>query len=401
MTEQQSSLSPSEGGPWSLLRGMRRRWWMFLPFDLIVRYWPVSGPPRGMAVVRMDGIGDMVLFRRTLDHYAGAFGVDRSDITVIGCRSWGGIADTVFAGYRVRVIDEHAFERKPFYRFREALWLRRQRFAVAVSDMFFRKALTVDSLIWLSGAPRRVVSLPYISRATQSEFTYYLRRVDRIVDTGPYPVHEIVRHFRFVSEIAGRTIPPESPHIPWRDAPPPVAEGRPYVVLNFGSNEPGRRWPFTNYLDLARRLLAQGFRVAFTGGSAERAYRPELRRSLNRPGVIDLIERTSLPGLLDLMRHAAAVVSNDTGPAHLGVALGTPTVVIVGGGHFGSFVPYPPEASPAHARFVHHAMECYHCFWRCHRRSDRGASFPCVAAVTADDVWDALSGLLDEREATE
>ena len=38
---------------------------------------------------------------------------------------------------------------------------------------------------------------------------------------------------------------------------------------------------------------------------------------------------------------ASCVISNDTGPAHLSIALSVPTVVIIGGGHFGSFVPYP------------------------------------------------------------
>ena len=232
-----------------------------------------------------------------------------------------------------------------------------------------------------------------------ADFLGAKRMVDQAIDTGPYPAHEIIRHFRFISAVAGKTVAPEAPRILWRDEAPPVEDGRPYVVLNFGSNEPGRRWPFADYLELARRLLAQGLRVAFTGGEAEKACRPALRQALNRPGVIDLIGRTSLPGLLDLMRHARAVVSNDTGPAHLGVALGTPTVVIVGGGHFGSFVPYPPEATPATSRFVYREMECYHCFWRCHRRADRAASFPCVAAVTVEDVWIALEGLLkDEGE---
>ncbi|MFQ5763594.1 MAG: hypothetical protein ACE5GT_01585, partial [Rhodospirillales bacterium] len=51
----------------ALPSGMRRRWWLFRPFDVIARHWPVLKKPRGVLVVRMDGIGDMVLFRRALD----------------------------------------------------------------------------------------------------------------------------------------------------------------------------------------------------------------------------------------------------------------------------------------------------------------------------------------------
>ncbi|MDA0239818.1 MAG: hypothetical protein O3A84_07290, partial [Proteobacteria bacterium] len=89
--------------------GMRRRWWMFRLFDLVIAHWPVFKKRRGVMVVRMDGIGDMVLFRRSLESYAEAFNVSPGDITVVGCTSWGAIADTLFAGYQVHVIDEHAF----------------------------------------------------------------------------------------------------------------------------------------------------------------------------------------------------------------------------------------------------------------------------------------------------
>ena len=99
--------------------------------------------------------------------------------------------------------------------------------------------------------------------------------------------------------------------------------------------------------------------------------------------------------LLDLMNHAALVISNDTGPAHLSIALGRPTVVIVGGGHFGSFVPYPEEVKPQNALFVYQEMECYHCFWRCYKRANKYQIFPCIGTIDEDQVWRACKELLE------
>jgi ADP-heptose:LPS heptosyltransferase len=381
----------------TLPAGMRRRWWMFRPLDLVARHWPVFARRRGMLVVRMDGIGDMVLFRNTLDHYAEAFGIDAADITVLGCASWGSIAGEVFAGYRLRLIDEHAFARRPLYRFRMALMVRRLAPAIAVSDSYFRRALMADSLVWVSGAPKAVASLPYINEPTRAEFKYYLSQVDTIVDTGVYPTHETLRHARFVSAVAGRDIEPGPPRITWRDTPPPLEQGAPYVVLNPGSNEPGRRWPFASYSEVALRLLDGGYRVVLVGSREEKPDAGDLARLTGRTGVIDLIGGTSLPQLLDVMKHAACVITNDTGPAHLGIALGTPSVVIVGGGHFGSFVPYPPGVAPPGARFVFHEMECYHCFWRCHKRASKFDVFPCISAIGVDRVWEDVAALLGDR----
>jgi len=369
---------------------MRRRWWAFRLIDLLVAACPVTGPKRGLVVVRMDGIGDMVLFRRALDHLPAAFGIDRDDVTVLGCHSWRSLAPVAFAGFKVVTIDEHAFEKKWLYRLKIALWLRRQNFATATCDMFMRKAMTADSLVWMSRAAHRVVCQPFVTERTRAEYSWYLAKATRVIDTGPYPTHEGLRHFTFLSAIAGRTIPAEVPAIPWRHQAPKLPPGPPALVLNFGSNEPGRRWPFDNYLELARRCLESGLRVVFVGAAQEAFAKPRIAE-LGHPEAIDTIGQLSLPELVDVLAAAACVVSNDTGPGHLALGLGTPTVLIVGGGHFGCFVPYPEEIRPPGAAFLALEMECYHCLWRCPKRASPADSFPCVAEVTVERVWMAIT----------
>jgi len=368
---------------------MRRRWWAFRLIDLLVALLPVRGPKRGLVVVRMDGIGDMVMFRRALDHYPAAFGVAPADITVLGCHSWRSLAPIAFAGFRVVTIDEHAFEKKWLYRLKIALWLRRQNFAIAICDMFMRKAMTADSLVWMSRAEARVVCHPFITDRTRAEYSWYLAKATRVIDTGPYPTHEGFRHFTFLSAITGRILPPEVPSIPWRRQDAKLPPGPPAIVLNFGSNEPGRRWPFDYYLELARRCLESGHRVVFVGAGQEAFAKPRIAQ-LGHPNVIDTIGDLSLPELVDVLASAACVVSNDTGPGHLALGLGTPTVLIAGGGHFGCFVPYPEEIRPAGACFLAHEMECYHCLWRCPKRDSSADAFPCVAGVTVERVWEAI-----------
>ncbi len=375
--------------------GMRRRWWVFRLFDLIARNMPVPGRRRGMLVVRMDGIGDMVLFRTSLDHYADAFGVDKSQITILGCESWDAITEEVFRDYRVLTINEHSFARWPLYRFWVSLKVRALKPEISVCDSYLRRAMMADSLVWVSGAPKVVSSLPYIGERTRAEYLYYLSQAEKIIPTGDYPTHEIERHYNFLSAVSGRTIKPEAPHISWRETKPPeefVSNGVPYAILNPGSNEYGRRWPLAKYQELAEKLAAKGLQVIFVGGRGERPGKIDTSNSR----IIDLIGKTDLPQLLDLMNHARLVVSNDTGPAHLSIALGAPTLVVVGGGHFGCFVPYPEGVRPDHARFVYHRMDCYHCFWNCPKRASKFEVFPCVEAVNLDQVWVEAEQLLSQ-----
>jgi ADP-heptose:LPS heptosyltransferase len=367
-----------------------RRWFLFRPLDLLARSWPVFGKPRGVLVVRIDGIGDMVLFHPVFPHYAQALGIAPSDVTILGCQSWAGLAPAFFPGIKFHAIDEHAYDRSLLYRFKVSLWLRRQNFAVTLLDSFMRKPLVADSLVYVSGAPKRIVAKPYLSAKTRRLFDWYLARCHRVIDTGPHPTHEIPRHFAFLSALAGRQIAPQPPRLPWRERVPSLAQ--PYAIINFGANEPGRRWPFENFVAIARDLARRGLTVAFVGGPAEANY----KNRLGDQGFIDLIGATTLEELLDLLRHAALVVTNETGPAHLAIGLGAPTITVLGGGQFGGWMPFPPEAAPAWQRVVYRRMPCYSCLWNCTQPHRRGEAYPCVASVEIGDVLNAASELLPE-----
>jgi len=375
-------------------RGMRRRWWMFRLIDALVALCPAPRAKSGVVVVRMDGIGDMVMFRRALEHYPQAFNVAKSDITILGCNSWKGLAAEVFPGFKLVAIDEHAFEKKWLYRLKIALWVRRQGFAVAVCDMFMRKVMTADSLVWMSRADSRIVCTPFVTERTRREYAWYLAKTTRVIDTGPYPTHEGLRHFTFLTSLTGRDHPPEVPAIPWREQPAKLPESdAPYVVMNFGSNEPGRRWPFDKFLGVARHCLEAGLRVVFVGAGQEAFAKPRIAE-LDHPGAIDTIGALKLGELVDVLKHAACVLTNDTGPGHLALGIGTPTVLIAGGGHYGCFVPYPEHIRPAKAVFLNHEMACYHCLWVCDKRASRQDAFPCVAEVTVAQAWDAVRGVV-------
>jgi ADP-heptose:LPS heptosyltransferase len=322
---------------WRLLpAGMRRRWWLFRWTDALQRMRTLTRARKGVLVIRMDGIGDMVLFRNSLDDYAEAFDVPKAQIFILGCKSWVSVADPLFDGYHLMAIDEHKSARRLLYRIWINARVRRLNVAVTVCDAYFRRALMADSLARVAGAPRTIMSLPYINGPTRAEYAWYLSQVSDVIDTGAYPRHEIERHAAFTAHFTGKPPAPSAPRLTWRDKTPPVPTDRPYAVLNPGSNEYGRRWPMAQYIELARWLAGKGMRAVFIGKADEKA------AAIPASGdVIDLTGKTTLPEMFDLMKSAALVVSNDTGPAHVAIGLGAPSVVIVGGGHFGCFVPYP------------------------------------------------------------
>ncbi|WP_439900847.1 glycosyltransferase family 9 protein [Streptomyces somaliensis] len=117
-------------------------------------------------------------------------------------------------------------------------------------------------------------------------------------------------------------------------------------MVHPGADAAARRWPPERYARVVRELRRRGHRVVLTGGPGEDGLLARVA------GPAGLGEGDVLAGglpygrLAALCAGAAAVVSGDTGVAHVAVAYGTPSVTLFG--------PVPPHlwGPPPDARHV-------------------------------------------------
>ncbi len=106
-----------------------------------------------------------------------------------------------------------------------------------------------------------------------------------------------------------------------------------YLVLNPTAHALDLRWPAARFIQLAREVAAEhpGLPVVLV---AERADDPSvvaIRAALGTaPWLVDVAGRTNLGELAALLAGAAALVSRNTGTAHLAAAVGCPLVEIFG-----------------------------------------------------------------------
>jgi heptosyltransferase I len=100
------------------------------------------------------------------------------------------------------------------------------------------------------------------------------------------------------------------------------------VMLNVGAGWPTKVWPKTNQVAFAQRCAEQSLPLILLWGSpAERVMAEDLVREV--PSAI-MAPPSTIPQLAALIRHARVLVSGDTGPLHLGMALGRPAVGLFG-----------------------------------------------------------------------
>lgn len=130
-----------------------------------------------------------------------------------------------------------------------------------------------------------------------------------------------------------------------------LAAERPFVVLNPNAGQLSleRRWPASSFADLARRLAVEdGTPVVLVGAPAEAEYVHGIAREIGplpRGLLADLAGQLSIGELCALLSRAAALVTNDSGPMHLGAALGAPTIGLFGPETPVMYGPLGPRAS--------------------------------------------------------
>lgn len=114
-----------------------------------------------------------------------------------------------------------------------------------------------------------------------------------------------------------------------------LVPGAPFVVLNANAGRLSleRRWPLERFAELARALVQEDRTpVVLVGADSEREHVAAVRAlaALDPRWLVDLCGELTIGELCALLERAGALVTNDSGPMHLGAALGTPTVGLFG-----------------------------------------------------------------------
>ena len=126
---------------------------------------------------------------------------------------------------------------------------------------------------------------------------------------------------------------------------------------NPGMDLPEKRWLPERFAAVADRLHAEhGATIAVLGGPLDRAACEAMRAAMRAPS-LDLCGSAPFAERGALLLRCALYVGNDSGPTHLAVAVGCPTVAIFGPTDVGLYGPYH-----AQARTVRRDLACSPCF---------------------------------------
>lgn len=283
------------------------------------------------------------------------------------------------------------YDRRGFWSaFRHVRDWRRRRFDLAI---LLQNAFEAAAIAFLAGVPLRLgyatdarrallthpIGLP-AWRAQEHEVFYYLNIVA-----------EFEKRLLGTSAVNGRPVRYELSVSPKRMEQAHnilrkhgAQEGRPVLLLCPGSvNSRAKRWPADRYAALAERFMEAGADVALIGSASELEVSRKVCRQMRQQPIV-LTGQTTVAEVIAVIGVADVLVTNDTGPAHIGAAVGTPTLVI-----FGPTNPLTTRPFSGAAEIIRHPPDCAPCMLR-----DCPIDHRCLTAITVAEVFNRASALL-------
>lgn len=175
-----------------------------------------------------------------------------------------------------------------------------------------------------------------------------------------------------------------------------VSNDRPLIACHVCSNNgQSKRWPLPYWARLIDRLVGENIAEVVLTGAPDDV--PFIAEVLKRTHVktINLAGKTSLLQLAALLQRADVMITGDSGPMHIGAAVGTPLIAIHGPTDPAQSGPMSP-----HATVVQDTIWCSPCYTAQGPADCRFFTTQCMKNISPERIFTIVLEKLSEKQAT-
>jgi ADP-heptose:LPS heptosyltransferase len=370
---------------------------------LLVLTRKVTSHPERVLIVRVDAIGDFILWldaaQATVKHYR----TQGKIVTLVANAAWAAWAKEFAIFDEVIALDRSRFNQGLRYRYRFERSIQALGCSIAVQPTYSREWLFGDALVRVSGATERIGSTGCPTTMLSWQQRISDRSYTRLISADPAPCMELIRNAEFVRGLGEPSFRAKVADL--RECSDlridesfiaAIPVDRQYYVLFPGASWDGKQWTLASFAQVAEWLHSKtGWHGVVCGGPSDRALAERLCRECEAP-LLNWAGRTDLSRMAAILSHAQCLLTNDTSAPHTAAALGVPTVCVSGGGQYARFMPYQVEQRDDRPlpRTIIHQMPCFDCNWECIYQRPNGRPVPCIERITVAEVSRAISDLL-------
>ena len=292
---------------------------------------PYQLQPKKLLLIRLDDIGDYLLFRNTLPAYKQSARWNNYNVTLLGNTAW---KELFFMWDRATVDNAIWINKKEYLQndtYKQQIWLqlRQQGYEAVICPSFTRPILLDDLCRLATGAQTAIGFYNFTPHKRWKEVS------DALYSELFQPkkiTHEFFINQQFAELCCGVSLHLQRSFV--------FAEKRasePYIACFIGASTKSRRWIVKGWMQLIHLINHHySLSVKIIGVAPHKEEAMEIAAKTKAESVTD----TSLTDVVDIINNAALVIANDTMMAHLAVSCHVPVVIISSGNNCTRFTVY-------------------------------------------------------------
>ena len=326
------------------------------PIDFIVSWLHLFGASqikneshknKNLLIVRLDAIGDYIIFRNFIELIKKDGRYKGYKITLCGNIIWKDLSESFDSTY----IDNFIWiDRKKFfsiknicYRYNLLRKINEEKFDVAIQPVFLREFHFGEAIMRVCRAREK------IGIKGNTELMYYWEKklvnlpYTKLIDTGNKNLFEFYKNKIFFEKVMETAVDIQKPFFNIQkekniDIP------EPYIVIFPGASRKSREWAPENFANISEHIHNKfNLNIVIAGSKSDYKLAKIISSDVKSTKPFDMTGKTSLKELVNLINGGKLLVTNDTCALHIGVAVSTPTICISSGMSYSRFHPYPEE----------------------------------------------------------
>lgn len=380
--------------------------WLFFHFYLNKIETPKKSVSKTILIIRLDAIGDCIVWLDQAKEYRKTF--PNHKLVLLYNDAWSELAEKMTYFDEIIPFNRGKIGVKKYYK-QLVSSLNKYNYEKVYSPVFSRDFITVDWIVHNVNSQEKIgYEGDYQNNNNIVTFNFYYRKnsnninlkkiadswYSTLVPNSEYCKMELQRNAHFVRHTINPLFQSHLPKIPFKPHRSSIIPDKKYAVLFLGAGIIQRTWPVEYFVEISYNVPFEN--IVLCGSSNDHILVSEfISLYQGNKNIIDLTGKTSLLELINIIAFAEVVITNETSASHISVATRTPSICLLGGGHYGRFLPYQVDIIDE-SDFNNNSIivtckdhTCFGCNWKCKYPYEH-LRWKCIATIKKEDVNNAL-----------
>lgn len=390
-------------------------WYVFHSFWMRRHRCRIQKPSNTILIIRIDAIGDSIIWLDQAKEYRKAF--PNHKLVLLHNKAWSDIAKQMSWFDEYVSFDRTRINDKKYY-LQLISQLNNYAFEKIFSPVFSRDFFTVDWLVHNINAKEKIgYDGDYLNCNGMIDHNIYiikkynssdLKKIadnwyTKLVPNNNQCFMELQRNAHFVRQTIKPDFKCALPTIPFKIPMFDCIPKEEYAIFFLGASTTLRTWPVNKFHQIEQHIPYKKIILCGSSSDSILAHTYQSFGCSSDKTIIDLTGKTTLIELISVIHNASLIITNETSASHIAVATRTPSICLLGGGHFGRFHPYHVEnISDEEKNYLpsvvtSHINNCFKCNWIC-KYPLQNSRWKCIDEIQIEDVIRTINEIIKRRD---